>query len=77
VEKGRDRNNRRICEVYYGSVWINQEMVAAGMAWQYIRFDSSVALRKIQEKAKQEKKGLWQMPNAIEPWLFRHPKSKQ
>ncbi len=49
---------------------LNQELLKAGLAWQY-RDNDSVVLAALELKARQAQKGLWADPHAIAPWDFR------
>ncbi len=69
--KEKDRYKR-----YLGTVFtpagknLNQELLKAGLAWQY-RDNDSVVLAALELKARQAQKGLWADPHAIAPWDFR------
>lgn len=62
-----DNYGRSICEVYYKGQWINKLMVTNGFAWAY---SPSTTLLPDQERAQQQRIGLWQYP-AENPYLFR------
>jgi micrococcal nuclease len=72
----RDRNKRIIGEVFINGVNINEVMIKEGFAWQYLIYNSGPRLRNMEAEARKLKKGLWQMPNPVAPWEFRHSKKK-
>lgn len=53
---------------------VNEKMVRQGFAWWYDRrAPKDTALKEAQEKAKEEKAGLWKDPIPTPPWNFRRP----
>jgi micrococcal nuclease len=46
-------------------------MLKAGLAWHFKRYNKSEALAKLEEEAKQAKKGLWGTESPKAPWDFR------
>ena len=76
----QDRYERSICELFVGSMSVNRQMVADGMAWanqaasgRYLRDTSLVA---VELSARQAKRGLWSAP-AVAPWIWRDSCWKQ
>jgi micrococcal nuclease len=73
-----DHYDRQICDVpdETGAFsTMNQALVAAGLAWanqqaggRFLRDDTLLA---IQNRARQEKRGLWSEPNPVAPWVWR------
>ena len=53
---------------------LNKEMLKAGYAWHYKKYNQSKELADLETKAKSAKKGLWADPNPIAPWDFRKMK---
>lgn len=68
-----DRYGRSIAMIYYDSdnKYLSAEIIKAGMGWHYKRYSTSKELATFQEKAKQNKIGLWIDNNPIEPSEFR------
>lgn len=64
-------------ELKGGKNWrnINEEMVADGMAW-VDKFSYDEDLKRIETKAKKNKKGIFKVKNPMPPWIFRS-KSKR
>lgn len=68
-----DRYGRSIAMIYYDSdnKYLSAEIIKAGMGWHYKRYSTSKELATFQEKAKQNKIGLWIDNDPIEPSEFR------
>lgn len=70
-----DRYGRTVGIVSYDGVSLNAELIRSGHAWvyrQYCREPRCKEWEFIEAKAKDEKNGLWSIPNPIPPWDFRH-----
>jgi endonuclease YncB( thermonuclease family) len=70
-DRGTDRFQRTVGRVTVGTVDVNREMVASGMAWHYTRYDQSRKLRDAEQAARDAKAGLWADPHACPPWEWR------
>ena len=70
-DRGTDQFKRMIGRVAVDGVDVNREMVAAGMAWHYTRYDQSGKLRDAEKAARDAKAGLWADPHACPPWEWR------
>ena len=70
--KSRDKYGRILGTVYVDGLDINLEMIRAGLAWHYKRFDSTPAYAAAESEARQNRRGLWSDPNPIPPEQFRH-----
>jgi micrococcal nuclease len=68
---GTDKYKRTIGRVTVGQLDVNREMVAKGMAWQYVKYDQSRDLREVEQSARAAKLGLWADPHATPPWEWR------
>jgi endonuclease YncB( thermonuclease family) len=71
-----DRYGRSVAQIYFGvklERWINKEMVAEGWAWQYPQYSKSKTLYEAEQKAREQKLGLWADKNPIPPWEYRKP----
>lgn len=69
--RSRDRYGRILGEVYAGGRWVNREMVEAGLAWHYVRFDQSAELRIAEHFARDNIAGLWVESDPVPPWEWR------
>ncbi|RCH54091.1 nuclease [Mucilaginibacter hurinus] len=56
---------------------INYEMVKNGLAWQYKQYSTDPKLALLEEYARENRLGLWQQDNPVEPWNFRKKKTKK
>ena len=72
VQKKSDLYKRPVVWVYTSDGKdVSAEMLKAGMAWHYSRFDSTEKYKENEAKARSGKKGLWNDLNPIPPWEFR------
>ena len=67
----RDRYQRILGTVFVDGKDVNLEMLKAGMAWHYKKYDSTPAYAQAESEARAAKRGLWQDKNPIEPEEFR------
>ena len=70
--QNKDRWQRAIVWVYTSDKKdISAEMIKAGMAWHYKKYDNSEEYAELENKAKITKQGLWADNEPIAPWKFR------
>ncbi len=70
--KEEDRYGRSICRVLVKGINVNIEQVARGLAWVYLQYaPKSSVLYTYEEKAKLERKGLWNDKSPTPPWEYR------
>ncbi|KAF5057960.1 Staphylococcal nuclease-like protein [anaerobic digester metagenome] len=50
---------------------LSQEMIKAGLAWHFKKYNSDSTLSNLEIKAKNMKKGLWSENNPMSPWTNR------
>lgn len=74
--KGMDMYKRVLGVIYLGEVNINAKMVEDGFAWNY-KYSKDKYYIKLQNQAKENKRGLWQGNKPIDPWQFRKNKNKK
>lgn len=69
----RDRYGRTVARAYAGPVDVNAEMIRQGGAWVYRDYLKDRSLLKLEEDARQAKRGLWALPEAdrMPPWEWR------
>lgn len=72
--KNKDRYGRTIAIVRIGTLNVNEELLKAGMAWHYKKYDHSPGWAELEENARKAKRGLWSIPNSVPPWEFRKEK---
>ena len=70
----RDRYQRILGTVFVEGKDANLEMLKAGMAWHYKKYDSTPTYAQAESAARAAKRGLWQEKNPIEPEAFRKAK---
>ena len=72
-----DRYGRTVGRVYANSLDVNAEMIRRGAAWVYRKYAKDKTLYPPEAQAKQDKRGLWNLPESqrIPPWEWRHPKN--
>lgn len=70
-EKEIDRYGRIIADVYVNDIWINEALVAAGLAWHYKHYSNDKQLAAAEIKARAKKIGLWRINDPVAPWDFR------
>jgi len=56
---------------------LNEEIIKAGLAWQYKQYSTSSKLAKLEAAARVDKIGIWSDPNPIPPWEWRHGQANQ
>ena len=71
IYKGVDKYGRTIGVLYVVDVNINLLSVEKGFAWHYKKYSNDSTLVQAEVRARGEKKGLWENPNAIAPWEWR------
>lgn len=69
---GPDKYGRTIGDVTCDEVNANKYQVDNGMAWVYRKYSNDSALIAMEDKAKNMGQGLWDDPNPVPPWEFRH-----
>jgi len=67
----RDRYGRILGTVFVDGRDINLEMLKAGMAWHYKKYDTNPTYAKAETEARTARRGLWQDKNPTPPETFR------
>ena len=69
---GLDKYGRTIGDVYLpGGALLNKELVKAGLAWWYCKYSADQSLALLEIEARETKRGLWQDPKPVPPWVYR------
>jgi endonuclease YncB( thermonuclease family) len=69
---GRDRNGRLLGEVVLpDGRSLNQELVRAGYAWWFRKYSRDGRLARLEEEARQRRRGLWVDEAPQAPWDYR------
>lgn len=72
VKKDIDRYKRTVGLVYDDqNKCINEEMLKAGLAWHYIKYDQNPEWQAMEDEARNNRLGLWSQPNPTPPWEWR------
>jgi endonuclease YncB( thermonuclease family) len=78
VQKKRDRYCRPVVWVYTpDGKDVGAEMLKAGMAWHFKKYNKSQEYADLENVAKRDKLGLWNDKNPIAPWDYRKVKKKE
>ena len=70
----KDSYGRTVAVVQVGTSIVNEKLVVNGLAWVYDRYCRKKiceSWRKSQERAKDERRGLWAAPNPLPPWVYK------
>ena len=71
----QDRYGRTVALVFAGGININQKMVQDGYAWVYRRYCKKAFCSqwmRLEQRAREQRIGLWQDPHPVPPWKWRH-----
>jgi micrococcal nuclease len=71
VPKTKDKYGRTVGHVLIDGRDVNLEMLEAGMAWHYKKYDHNARLARAEEEAREERRGLWADASAVPPWEWR------
>ncbi len=69
--RGQDVYGRLLGELRVDVLDVNAEQVRRGYAWVFRRYSHDPHLLALEAEAKAARRGLWQDPNPVEPWLWR------
>ena len=70
-----DRYGRSIAKIYYDdNKYLSAEIIKNGFGWQYKQYSTAKLLAKLEQEARQNKRGLWVDANPIYPSDFRRTK---
>lgn len=73
-----DHYQRKVCKIYSGKKYVNQEMVRAGLAWYYERYaPNDKILSGAQKSASAARRGLWAAGNQVNPEDYRRAKREK
>jgi micrococcal nuclease len=67
----RDQYGRSVCRIFLNGVDVNKVQIQRGFAWWYSRYSKDSSYGQAQDAARQQRLGLWAMPNPTPPWAFR------
>lgn len=73
VKTDIDRYRRTVALVYdENNNCINEEMLKAGLAWHYTKYDNNPDWQRMENAARANHLGLWAQGNPTPPWEWRH-----
>jgi micrococcal nuclease len=76
--RSKDRYQRTVADVYVGTMLVNHAMVRAGYAWWFRRYSPrDRQLEKLEEEARQARRGLWEEEEPTPPWEYRRRRSSK
>ena len=69
---GKDEYNRFLAKTYLtNEIELSQEMIKSGLAWHFKKYNSEIILSRLEEEARNLKKGLWIDERPMAPWENR------
>ena len=74
VVQDKDRYGRYVGKIMVNDIDANAEMLRAGFAWHYKKYDNNPVYSRIEMEARKSKVGLWSDKNPIPPWVYRKNK---
>ena len=69
--KDVDRYGRFVSRVSVGGEDLSLALVAAGLAWHYVRYSDDAAIARAEADARTKQIGLWVQSAPVAPWEFR------
>ena len=70
----KDRYGRYVAKIIVDNTDVNAQMLKAGLAWHYKQYDKNPEYARLEQEAKQNRRGLWMEKNPIPPWIYRKTK---
>jgi micrococcal nuclease len=72
VVKDVDRYGRTVGDVVLADGrHLSHELLRAGLAWYYRRYDHDPELEQLEAEARAARRGLWSDPHPVAPWNYR------
>lgn len=73
----RDRYKRLLATVFVGDINVNEELVKSGFAWHFKKYSDKQIFADLENRARENKIGLWADPYPIAPWDYRKNRKTQ
>ncbi len=67
----RDRYDRIVGRVYVDSRDIGLDLLKAGLAWHFVRYNNEPAYANAESEARRRGRGLWADSHPVPPWEWR------
>jgi endonuclease YncB( thermonuclease family) len=75
IVKDVDRYGRTVGDVVLADGrHLSHELLRAGLAWYYRRYDRDPELARLEDEARTARRGLWSDPHPVAPWSYRKAK---
>jgi len=74
ISHGKDRYGRTLGLIIIGKYTLNYELLKAGYAWHYKRYNKEKRLSEMELQARSKRIGLWVDKEPIAPWEFKRIK---
>lgn len=72
-----DRYGRIVGQVYLGKMDVNAHLVEQGHAWVYVKYAHDRQLFVLENRAREQRRGLWASDLRTPPWQFRKEKRRE
>ncbi|HTO16034.1 MAG TPA: thermonuclease family protein [Edaphocola sp.] len=66
-----DQYGRLVARIIVDNKDVSKEMIAAGYAWHFKKYNKENELKNLEIKARAQKRGLWQEQHPLAPWVVR------
>lgn len=66
-----DRYGRTLARAYCDGVDVSAEQVRRGYAWAFDQYLTDAAIKRLEDEARQARRGLWAGAAPVPPWEFR------
>lgn len=66
-----DTYGRLVARLYTDDASVNEKMIRRGMAWEYSLHHGNREYLRLQDEARQARRGLWAQRNPMPPWQWR------
>ncbi len=77
IPKEKDRYGRLVAWVFLDDIDISEELLKAGLAWHFVKYDSNDNYTRFEKKARSKRIGLWEDNVPIAPWEWRKMKKEE
>lgn len=75
--RDKDKYGRLVGVVYLDGDCVNTKLVAQGLAWHYVEYESSKVLAHAESEARENELGLWADAHPMPPWEWREQRAKE
>jgi len=71
IVESKDRYGRYVAKINCNSQDVCAQMLKAGYAWHYKKYDGNKYYTELQQEARKSKRGLWADKKPLAPWDYR------